>query len=76
GKIILNIIARKRFDRILARHTDLGYTDWWLSQEDPFILARHPELLDEENKSVIHTEKENKAVIHTENKAEGVKEVG
>ncbi len=76
GKIILNIIARKRFDRILARHTELGYTDWWLNQEDPFILARHPELLDEEDKSVIHTEKENKAVIHTENKAEGVKEVG
>ena len=68
--IILNIIARKRFDRVLARHTELGYTDWWLSQEDPFILARHPELLDEENNDEI------KAEIKEENTPEGVKEVG
>jgi nitrogenase molybdenum-iron protein alpha chain len=24
----------------------LPYTDWWLSQKDPFILAKRPELLD------------------------------
>ena len=48
GRIILSIISRKKFDQVLARHTDLGYTDWWLSQDDPFILAHHPEILDED----------------------------
>ena len=47
GEILLDIVARKKFNQVLARHTELGYTNWWLSQEDPFILARKPELLDE-----------------------------
>ncbi len=47
GEILIDIIARKKFNQVLKRHTDLGYTDWWLSQEDPFILAHHPEVLDQ-----------------------------
>ena len=47
GETILDILSRKKFNQVLARHTELGYTNWWLSQEDPFILARKPELLDE-----------------------------
>ena len=47
GEAILDIITRKKFNQVLKRHTDLGYTDWWLSQEDPFVLAHHPELIHE-----------------------------
>ncbi len=47
GEILLDIVARKKFNQVLSRHTDLGYTNWWLSQKDPFILARKPELLNE-----------------------------
>lgn len=47
GEAILDIITRKKFNQVLKRHTDFGYTDWWLSQEDPFVLAHHPELINE-----------------------------
>jgi nitrogenase molybdenum-iron protein alpha chain len=48
GEALVGILARKKFNQVLKRHVSLPYTDWWLSQDDPFILARHPELLDEE----------------------------
>jgi nitrogenase molybdenum-iron protein alpha chain len=47
GEILLEIIARKKFNRVLQRHVKLPYTDWWVNQEDPFALANHPEILDE-----------------------------
>ncbi|MBR2175890.1 MAG: nitrogenase [Clostridia bacterium] len=47
GNLILDIVARKKFNKVLSRHTELGYTDWWLSQEDPFVLAHKPELINE-----------------------------
>ncbi len=48
GEALIEILARKKFNQILKRHVKLPYTDWWLNQADPFILARHPEILDEE----------------------------
>lgn len=47
GEILLEIIARKKFNQVLQRHVGLPYTDWWVNQEDPFILAKNPEILDE-----------------------------
>ena len=44
---MIEILARKKFGQVLQRHVKLPYSDWWLSQKDPFILAKHPEILDE-----------------------------
>lgn len=46
GEILLDILARKRFNKVLQRHVDMPYTKWWLKQEDPFVLARNPQILD------------------------------
>jgi len=46
GKAILDILARKKFNQVLKRHVKLPYSDWWLAQNDPFILARDPELIE------------------------------
>ena len=47
GEILLDILARKRFNQVLKRHVSLPYSDWWQSQDDPFLLSKHPEVLDE-----------------------------
>lgn len=47
GEALIEILARRKFNQVLKRHVSLPYTDWWLSQKDPFILAKHPEILDE-----------------------------
>ncbi|MBQ3947795.1 MAG: nitrogenase, partial [Ruminococcus sp.] len=46
GEILLDILARKRFNQILQRHVKLPYSEWWQSQEDPFILSKEPEVID------------------------------
>ncbi len=46
GEIILNIMARKKFNQVLQKHVPVPYTDWWVSQEDPFLLANNPEILE------------------------------
>ncbi|GHU54665.1 nitrogenase [Clostridia bacterium] len=48
GEALFEILARKKFGQVLKRHVKLPYTDWWLAQEDQFILAKHPEILDED----------------------------
>lgn len=63
GEALIEILARKKFGQVLQRHVKLPYSDWWLSQEDPFILANHPEILDEVD---YHAE----AVLETVIKAE------
>ncbi|MBQ8024556.1 MAG: hypothetical protein IJ254_09910 [Succinivibrio sp.] len=47
GEILLNIMSRKKFNQVLQKHVALPYTDWWLSQEDPFLLARDPSVLND-----------------------------
>lgn len=47
GEALLEILARKKFSQVLKRNVKLPYTKWWLDQEDPFILANHPEIIDE-----------------------------
>jgi nitrogenase molybdenum-iron protein alpha chain len=47
GEALIGILARKKFNAVLKRHVELPYTDWWLNQEDQFILAKRPEILDE-----------------------------
>lgn len=46
GEILKGILARKKFNQVLKRHVELPYTKWWVKQEDPFLLAKHPEVLD------------------------------
>ena len=48
GGAILATLPRRRFNQVLKRHIRSAYTDWWLSQDDPFVLSHHPELLQEE----------------------------
>ncbi len=47
GEVLLDILARKKFNEVLLRHVKSPYNEWWSSQEDPFLLAKHPEILDE-----------------------------
>lgn len=46
GEMLKGILARKKFNQVLSRHVNLVYSDWWLKQEDPFLLAKNPEILD------------------------------
>lgn len=46
GEAILDILSRKRFNKVLARNVKSPYSKWWLEQTDPFILAHKPEVLD------------------------------
>ncbi|MBN7773340.1 nitrogenase component 1 [Clostridium aminobutyricum] len=45
GEAIISVLQRKKFHEDLAQHVKLPYTKWWLSQEDPYILAKNPELI-------------------------------
>jgi nitrogenase molybdenum-iron protein alpha chain len=45
GETVLEILAHKKFHIDLAAHVKLPYKKWWLEQEDPYILAKNPELI-------------------------------
>lgn len=45
AEIILDVIAHTKFHKNLAAHVKLPYTKWWLSQDDPYILSKKPELI-------------------------------
>lgn len=47
GEAVLDVLAHKKFHQNLKEHVKLPYTEWWLNQEDPYILAKHPEILNE-----------------------------
>jgi len=47
GEILLDIIARKKFNKVLQKHVSVPYSEWWVSQEDPFLLSHNPKVLDE-----------------------------
>ncbi len=53
GEALLEVLAHKKFGQNLSRHVKLPYTKWWLDQQDPFILAKHPEILDEKEKQEV-----------------------
>jgi nitrogenase molybdenum-iron protein alpha chain len=40
GESILDVLAQKKFHQDLAAHVHLPYSQWWLEQSDPYILAR------------------------------------
>ena len=40
GASILGILARRKFSKDLSAHVVLPYSKWWLSQDDPYVLAR------------------------------------
>ncbi|MDP4178282.1 MAG: nitrogenase component 1 [Bacillota bacterium] len=46
AETIITVLQRSKFNQILKNHSTLPYTDWWLEQDDPLILTKHPELLD------------------------------
>ncbi|MCH3963720.1 MAG: nitrogenase [Clostridium sp.] len=39
GETILEILARRKFHQDLSENVELPYTQWWLDQKDPYILA-------------------------------------
>lgn len=47
GETILQIIARKKFSEDIRDHVKLPYKKWWLDQTDPYILSKHPELIED-----------------------------
>ena len=47
GEVVLDVIAHRKFHEDLKEHVSLPYTSWWLKQEDPYILAKHPEQIEE-----------------------------
>ncbi|OOM79628.1 nitrogenase molybdenum-iron protein alpha chain [Clostridium puniceum] len=47
GEAVLDVLAHKKFHQDLKEHVKLPYTKWWLDQEDPYILAKKPEMLNE-----------------------------
>ena len=47
GEILKGVIARTKFNQVLKRNVKLPYSDWWLAQDDPFYLTRHPEVLED-----------------------------
>lgn len=48
GETIIDILAHKKYHEDIKQHVKLPYTKWWKSQTDAYILAKHPELLDDE----------------------------
>ncbi len=46
GRILKGVLARTRFNQVLKRHVKLPYNEWWLSQDDPFLLTNKPEVLE------------------------------
>lgn len=40
GETILDIMAHKKFHEDVAAHVRLPYKKWWLTQKDPYALAR------------------------------------
>jgi nitrogenase molybdenum-iron protein alpha chain len=47
GEAVLDVLAHKKFHQDLKKHVKLSYAEWWLNQEDPYILAKQPEILNE-----------------------------
>ena len=47
GEILKGVIARTKFNKVLKRHVKLPYSDWWIKQDDPFLLTKHPEVLND-----------------------------
>ncbi|NRW81451.1 hypothetical protein FHX28_000671 [Clostridium beijerinckii] len=47
GEAVLDVLAHRKFHQDLKEHVKLPYTKWWLDQEDPYILAKKPEILNE-----------------------------
>ena len=48
GETIIDILAHKKYHEDIKQHVKLPYTKWWKSQTDAYILAKHPELLEDE----------------------------
>jgi nitrogenase molybdenum-iron protein alpha chain len=47
GEMLKGVISRTKFNQVLKRNVKLPYSDWWLSQDDPFYLTHHPEALED-----------------------------
>jgi len=56
GELIIETLARKRFSNDIAAHVKLPYTQWWLDQTDPYILAKNPGLIYEDDEDTIPVE--------------------
>jgi len=52
GEAIVGILARSKFSQDLAAHVRLPYSKWWLSQDDPYALARRSAPSDQKTESV------------------------
>lgn len=56
GETILEILAHKKFHDDIRKHVKLPYKQWWLKQKDAYILAKHPELIDDDAAEEYSTE--------------------
>lgn len=46
GETIIDILSKNKFNEDLKAHVKLPYKTWWLEQDDPYILSKHPELIE------------------------------
>lgn len=53
GETILEILAHKKFHDDIRKHVQLPYKQWWLEQKDAYILAKHPELIAEDDNDYV-----------------------
>ena len=51
GETILEILAHRKFHEDIQAHVKLPYKKWWLEQKDAYILAKHPEIIEEEDEA-------------------------
>lgn len=51
GETILEILAHKKFHDDIRKHVKLPYKKWWLKQKDAYILAKHPELIENDEEA-------------------------
>ncbi|SDF96673.1 nitrogenase molybdenum-iron protein alpha chain [Selenomonas sp. WCT3] len=51
GETILEILAHKKFHDDIRKHVKLPYKKWWLKQKDAYILAKHPELIEDDEEA-------------------------
>lgn len=47
GEVILEVLAHRKFHEDLRDHVTLPYSSWWLQQDDPYLLAKQPELIED-----------------------------
>lgn len=47
GNILKGVLARTKFSKVIQRNVALPYNEWWLEQNDPFVLSNDKDVFKE-----------------------------